>query len=55
MNYLTSSAHFDVEEGKIFVPEEVQRAVRTLIGWAGDDPGREGLVDTPKRVARAWK
>ena len=37
------------------VPEEVQEAVRTLIRWAGDDPAREGLVDTPKRVARAWK
>ena len=30
-------------------------AVRTLIRWAGDDPAREGLVDTPGRVARAWK
>jgi len=37
------------------VPEDVQEAVRTLIRWAGDDPNREGLVDTPKRVARAWK
>jgi len=40
---------------KISVPEEVEAAVRTLIRWAGDDPSREGLVDTPKRVARAWK
>ena len=30
-------------------------AVRTLIRWAGDDPDREGLLDTPRRVARAWK
>ena len=37
------------------VPENVQAAVRTLIEWAGDDPTREGLVDTPSRVARAWK
>src|SRR4026208_1678979 len=37
------------------VPEEVQEAIRTLIRWAGDDPGREGLLDTPARVARAWK
>lgn len=29
--------------------------MRTLIRWAGDDPEREGLLDTPKRVARAWK
>ena len=37
------------------VPDNVQEAIRTLIRWAGDDPTREGLVDTPKRVARAWK
>lgn len=41
--------------GKPDVPEHVQEAVRTLIEWAGDDPGREGLLDTPKRVARAWR
>jgi GTP cyclohydrolase I len=40
---------------KIPVPDEVAEAVRTLIRWAGDDPSREGLLDTPKRVARAWK
>jgi GTP cyclohydrolase IA len=40
---------------KIPVPEEVAEAVRTLIRWAGDDPEREGLLDTPARVARAWK
>ena len=40
---------------KLPVPEEVQEAIRTLIRFAGDDPEREGLVDTPKRVARAWK
>jgi len=37
------------------VPDEVLEAVRTLIRWAGDDPEREGLVDTPGRVARAWR
>ena len=40
--------------GKPAVPADVQDAVRTLIRWAGDDPDREGLLDTPKRVARAW-
>jgi len=44
-----------VQTSKIPVPEEVQEAVRTLIRWAGDDPGREGLLDTPMRVGRAWK
>lgn len=41
--------------GKPDVPEDVQEAIRTLIRWTGDDPTREGLLDTPKRVARAWK
>jgi GTP cyclohydrolase I len=47
----------DLVEGpaKVAVPDEVQEAVRTLIRWAGDDPGREGLLDTPGRVARAWR
>jgi GTP cyclohydrolase IA len=40
---------------KLPVPEEVQEALRTLLRWAGDDPTREGLKDTPARVARAWK
>ena len=40
---------------KIPVPDDVQEAVRTLIRWASDDPDREGLLDTPLRVARAWK
>jgi GTP cyclohydrolase IA len=35
--------------------EEAEEAVRTLIAWAGDDPQREGLLDTPKRVAKAYK
>ena len=40
---------------KIPVPDDVADAVRTLIRWAGDDTAREGLIDTPLRVARAWK
>jgi GTP cyclohydrolase IA len=40
---------------KIPVPDEVAEAIRTLIRWAGDDPAREGLIDTPHRVARAWR
>lgn len=34
---------------------EAEAAVRTLIAWAGDDPTREGLIDTPKRVAKAYE
>ena len=35
--------------------EEAEAAVTTLLRWAGDDPAREGLQDTPARVARAWE
>jgi GTP cyclohydrolase I len=54
--------HKDLADGdlvraapKVPVPDDVAEAVRTLIRWAGDDPDREGLLDTPARVARAWK
>ncbi len=35
--------------------EEAELAVRTLLRWAGDDPNREGLLETPKRVTRAYE
>jgi len=35
--------------------DEAERAVRTLLRWAGDNPDREGLVDTPKRVVAAYE
>jgi GTP cyclohydrolase IA len=35
--------------------EEAEAAVRTLLRWTGDDPGREGLRDTPSRVVRAYE
>lgn len=42
---------------KINAPQrrEAEDAVRTLLRWAGDDPDREGLIDTPARVARAFE
>ena len=55
---VVSDADLDVEcgsDGKVIVPDAVQDAIRTLIRWSGDDPAREGLIDTPRRVARAWK
>lgn len=39
----------------IEIPPAVLEAVRELIRWAGDDPAREGLEDTPGRVARAFR
>lgn len=35
--------------------EEAEEAVRTLLRWAGEDPAREGLIDTPKRVTKAYE
>ena len=58
MNYMnpTDPDAFDPDNplNKPEVPEDVQEAIRTLIRWTGDDPTREGLIDTPKRVGRAW-
>jgi GTP cyclohydrolase IA len=34
--------------------QEAEEAVRTLIAWAGDDPTREGLLETPRRVTKAF-
>lgn len=35
--------------------EEAEDAVRTLLRWIGENPGREGLLDTPKRVVKAYE
>ncbi|MFZ3483730.1 GTP cyclohydrolase I FolE [Sphingomonas sp. 3-13AW] len=54
-NPATEDGDLVASPAKPAVPDEVADAVRTLIRWAGDNPDREGLLDTPKRVARAWK
>ena len=35
--------------------KDAEQAVKTLLSWAGEDPQREGLIDTPKRVAKAYE
>ena len=55
MNYITTHLDHEEAETKLFVPDEVQDALRTLLRWVGEDPAREGLLDTPARVARAWR
>ena len=35
--------------------QQAEDAIRVLLRWAGEDPGREGLLDTPKRVAKAYR
>ncbi len=59
---MSSHDHDDAMDGsmlappaKIPVPDDVADAIRTLLRWTGDDPSREGLIDTPARVARAWR
>lgn len=54
MNHMPHPLCGSSTDEKPFVPDEVQEAIRTLLRWTGDDPAREGLVDTPVRVARAW-
>jgi GTP cyclohydrolase IA len=55
MNVMQQSFVADDLADRPVVPEVVQEAVRTLLRWAGDDPDREGLLDTPARVGRAWR
>ncbi|QFR32562.1 GTP cyclohydrolase I FolE [Ancylobacter sp. TS-1] len=54
---LMRSAQNEIEASAARRPsrEDAEAAVRTLIAWAGDDPAREGLLDTPKRVVRAYE
>ena len=57
MNIQTPASIADPQASSIQRPSraEAEAAVRTLLLWAGDDPNREGLVDTPARVARAYE
>ena len=52
---LIGDADTDAESPKRPTREEAMAAVRTLIAWAGDDPRREGVLDTPKRVVDAYE
>ena len=51
---LIGTPGLDLEAVKRPTREEAMEAVRTLIAWAGDDPRREGVIDTPKRVVDAY-
>ena len=56
MNFLNSKTEVENKQELSAKPEreEAEEAVRTLLRWAGDDPAREGLIDTPSRVVRAY-
>jgi GTP cyclohydrolase I len=57
MNKIDPIALIEAEAHPIARPTtaEAEEAVRTLLRWAGDDPDREGLLDTPGRVTRAYR
>lgn len=57
MNIIAPAQNQPAPEGAEASPtrEEAEAAIRTLLRWAGDDPNREGLRDTPSRVARAYQ
>ncbi len=47
----------EAPEPKVQKPNraEVEAAVRTILRWAGEDPGRDGLIETPARVTRSFE
>jgi GTP cyclohydrolase IA len=56
LNIITPAQNQPAPDGvKAPTREEAEAAIRTLLRWAGDDPDREGLRDTPSRVARAYQ
>ena len=57
VNIQTAAAHRDETRASPQRPtqQQAEDAIRTLLLWAGDDPEREGLQDTPARVARAYR
>ena len=52
---IPSSAPTATPAGETVTQEAAENAIRTLLRWAGEDPAREGLLDTPKRVAKAYR
>lgn len=55
MDALTPEAARMAAEKSRPTREQAEEAVRTLISWAGDNPAREGLIETPKRVVKAYE
>ncbi len=56
MNIVTPASHLMTDAGSDRPSREAaEEAVRTLLRWAGDDPAREGLTDTPARVVRSYE
>ena len=51
----TANALLKEKEDEKPTRQEAENAVKVLIEWAGDDPSREGLIETPKRVVKAFE
>ena len=45
----------EIKQGKKVSDKEAEEAVIKLLDWMGEDPSREGLLETPKRVVKAFK
>ena len=45
----------DIRQGKKVSDKEAEEAIIKLLDWMGEDPSREGLLETPKRVVKAFK
>lgn len=58
MNYMSNTSRQRAASPSTIEPPptqaDIEQAFRTLVRWIGDDPSREGLLDTPARAARAW-
>ena len=50
----TANALLKDKEDEKPTRQEAENAVKILIEWAGDDPSREGIIETPKRVVKAF-
>ena len=53
-SYSSITKAFKSDDVKKVTVEEAEKAVETLIAWIGDDPKREGLLETPKRVIKSF-
>ena len=45
----------DFKDNSIITDKEAEDAIKTILKWIGEEPSREGLIETPKRVTKAFK
>ena len=54
MKLVKDTDNKNIEVNKV-TDKEAEEAIKTILAWMGEDPGREGLLETPKRVVKAYK